>query len=1294
MSSDLTPDRKSPFRAEKASKYALTLLFIALAIGFSTFLVLKALLIFEGQLGRQSTQVAIALTLAFVLAPISCLILLLRHPRAGDPLGVLMAHPQGILFALLVLVLGLGLSALAGWSAERQAQDVDQTRFERLSASLHQEIFNRLNLFNYGLRASRGLWPAKTRVNREEFNAMLQSRELEKEFVGVVSVGFIEKVDRKDLEAFLKTTRLDGEPNFQVTPTGDNDQLYITKFIYPVKSSAHEALGQDNWLDQRIRTVAETSALTGDSMMTLPLGNWANPEKQGVLYLLPVYRRGTKPTDPQSRAKALQGWIFMDILSAVALKGAGKAANDELDFEVFEGTRPSIDQLVYDDDDHLRTPLALGNPIKDEELGWQDSRSFHISASVNIGGQTWTIATSARPTFVRASRAGVWQLAGGGALLSLLGSCLVFTLTGTTRRAKAIAEQATASLRAQTKLHEQMALVVQKTKNLVIITDGLRRIEWVNPAFEQLTGYSLAEVKGKVPGSFLQSPKADAESVRIMAEAVRSGQGCRVEILNRGKKGNEYWVDIEVQPIASDPVTGRTTGFIAVQTDITDRKRAEEGMREAVERSNLALASAEMGAWDWNVETGQVIYDRRWAEILGLDPERLALRVEEWSNRVHPDDLERATSELNRHFRGETPFYRCLHRMRHRDGAWRWILDNGKVVSRDSTGKPLRMVGTQMDVTEERRTQDELALREKALTTTSRLAKVGWWEINAITMTPVWSDQVRAIHEVGPDFVVDNLSVGDFYPLDALAIISECIRHAIQQAQSFDVELPFRTAKHRSLWVRVLGEPVLENGEVVKVVGALQDITDLVAAREKADAASRAKTDFLANMSHEIRTPMTAILGYTELLYEEANRDKAPRQRVESIETIRRNGEHLLTIINDILDVSKIEAGKMSVESIPTDPVQVVEDVVSLMQVRSKIKGILLERVYETALPRTFPCDPLRLKQILVNLVGNAVKFTEMGKVTIRVALERTDGSAARKRFLADQNTPQEKAVSQEIHSLSVKKSSAGKLNGMIRFEVADTGVGMTKEQADRLFRPFTQADETMSRKFGGTGLGLTIAKRLAELLGGDISVQTEKGKGSILTARVATGVVDATQLWKPDIRPGDDFGQNQALNPPPLPQGAGLSQNELAGVRILLAEDGIDNQRLLTFHLKKAGALVILADDGVKAVKELTTLGDLDSPVAVPSKVDLILMDMQMPAMDGYSATRALRRLGCPIPIIGLTAHAMSGDREKCLQAGCDDYETKPINRARLIQICKEWASRKRTQEENGSFDGAVGLA
>ncbi len=412
-------------------------------------------------------------------------------------------------------------------------------------------------------------------------------------------------------------------------------------------------------------------------------------------------------------------------------------------------------------------------------------------------------------------------------------------------------------------------------------------------------------------------------------------------------------------------------------------------------------------------------------------------------------------------------------------------------------------------------------------------------------------------------------------------------------------------------------------------------------ARDDAEMASRAKGAFLATMSHEIRTPLTAIVGFSDILLDPASMKD---DRIGAATTIRRNAGHLLAIINDILDMSKIEAGRLDIEAIPCSPIQILQDVELMLSGKAQENQLILRCWSANALPTRIHTDPTRLKQALMNLIGNAIKFTKSGSVRVIAACDA---------------------------------------NGQrLTFRIEDDGIGMSREQINRLFNPFTQADNSMTRRFGGTGLGLFITKNITERLGGSLALESIPSKGSVFTLTIPTGSLEGVEWSYLEKRESPFETLIPALAPTSTTQNPTTSATAIAQTTtpattqapamlsgtVLLVEDGIDNQRLITLILKKNGATVEVAENGEVGLHKALEAWRANKPF------DLILMDMQMPVMDGYTAAGELRNQQYPRQIVALTAHALKGEQQQCIDAGCDFCLTKPIEKPVFL---KEVAAR-----------------
>jgi PAS domain S-box-containing protein len=463
---------------------------------------------------------------------------------------------------------------------------------------------------------------------------------------------------------------------------------------------------------------------------------------------------------------------------------------------------------------------------------------------------------------------------------------------------------------------------------------------------------------------------------------------------------------------------------------------------------------------------------------------------------------------------------------------------------------------------------------------------------------------------------------GDFLqgPDSDPAVILQ-MRHAIARGAPFRVEMVNYHRTQHPYWIHIDAQPIFnEVGELTHYMAIERDISAERAAAQAlrdaldhAESANQLKSRFLASVSHELRTPLTAILGFAGLI----DRPFAsPNDRGHWAAAIRRNGEHLLALLNDILDLSKIEAGQMTLSSTPTDPLALIEDAVAVIRPMADERGLSLTLDLPDDLPATISTDRLRFQQIILNLLTNAVKYTETGGIVVAVLLDNAlPGSAT------------------------------------LTISVIDTGMGIPADVRHLLFSPFRRLHQDSPGRIAGVGLGLSIAQKLARLLGGEIQVQSQVGTGSTFSLVLPLGLEEAMALRAVNTPvPAEPYRRG-----PPAPQ-------SLQGLRVLLIEDGEENQELVSILLAEQGAYVTCADNGLLGVELVM------SSIAADQPFDAILMDMMMPVMDGYTATGELRRQGVTTPIIALTAHAMSDDRQRCLSVGCNDYVSKPIVEAQLF--------------------------
>ncbi|MCC9599206.1 response regulator [Stieleria sp. JC731] len=668
-----------------------------------------------------------------------------------------------------------------------------------------------------------------------------------------------------------------------------------------------------------------------------------------------------------------------------------------------------------------------------------------------------------------------------------------------------------------------------------------------------------------------------------------------------------------------------------LKEEIVHREETEAKLREAKDRHDAILRGTRSIIWTADPEGEFITPQISWERYTGQTWEQH--KAAGWLNVIHEDDRAQLARNWQRAV-AQGALYQTTGRIWHNDSRTyrRFIVEAVPVHNADGTTR--EWVGTISDVEDQYQAETSLGVIRTELERQKRELEL-IYQAAPVGMCLVDTDRCfLRVNEALAE--IDGLSIDDHIGRhidEVVPTLTSQLDPIYQQVfetgqEMVGIEIVGKTsvsperrtwlASFYPLWLASDGDVEQTDGSVTAVSAIIQDITErkaqerrLKKSEKAAQAASRSKSEFLANMSHEIRTPMSAILGYADVLLGHL----ADPDNRNCVLIMKRNGEYLLELINDILDLSRIEAGKLDIDPQDCMLPELVADIQSLMQVRAEEKGVEFDIRFDGKVPRVISADPKRLRQVLINLIGNAIKFTEEGRVVLKV------------KFLRDE-LPR------------------------VEFAVEDTGIGMTEEQIERLFKPFSQGDSSVRRKFGGSGLGLAISHRLVDMMQGEMDLQSDFGEGSTFYVRLPLEPDGQLELIRPSLV------VRQAPEEPVSRKMPRLS------AKVLVVDDRRDIRHISQHFLEKAGANVVTAEDGGEAIRVVSDMlgqGDM---------FDLIVMDMQMPNVDGLEATARLRSMGVDWPIIALTADAMKGDRQRCLNAGCDDYLSKPIDHAKLVAM------------------------
>ncbi|MGY2168352.1 CHASE domain-containing protein [Pseudomonas gingeri] len=1268
-----------------------------------------------------------------------------------------------------VLLLALGLVATIVGCLILQHSNEQRTR-EALGAAAEsavQSVASRLQLYQYGLRGTRGavVTAGEDGITRETFHRYSLMRDVPREFPGARGFGFIRLVRVQDLDEFLRRARADGAPDFSIRQFAPHEgDLYVIQYLEPGSGQA-PAFGLDIASQPDRAEAARMAARTGEVRLTSPitLVQAVGKPQQSFLILLPIYKSGVVPQNEAERAAALVGWSYAPLLIESVLAGLipeSEAVNLRLRDITGPGPAVQFYQTLHEAD--VQPTGLLTHTVERE-----------------VYGRRWQIELEALPLFVQRlhllSPTMVFAL---GVLATLLVAALAAVAgVSSQRRLQVIAEQG------------RLASIVESSADAIIGTTLQGVVTSWNRGAQTLLGYTAAEAVGRPLVELIVPSELASEEVEILARIARGETITNFDTLRRCKDDRRVNVSVNVSPICD--AAGRVSGVSKILRDITAQKAAEARILELNSSLEEQVATRTAELRRINLLFSSVLRSASEVSIIATDLDgvisvfnegaehMLGYRAEEVLGKATPAILHVAQEVIDRGAELSVEYAQVIEGFRvfahkpefeHSETReWTYVRKDGSHVPvtlvvtslRDDEGQLTGYLGIAVDITQRKAAEHQLELSLQAtrvirdqLLMAADVAELGIWTWTLADNTLQWNDRMFEFYSQPTSLRDNGLNYAHWYervhPADVEAVAAQ-LAAAVAGERVYDPIFRLQGPDGRIRFIQAGAQIERdEQGRALRVTGINRDITTqreleshLLRAKDRADSASAAKSFFLANMSHEIRTPMNAVLGMLQLVQ---HTDLNARQR-DYVVKAQTAAKSLLGLLNDILDYSKIEAGKLRLDPHHFELEPLMRDLAVVLAGNQGSKEVEVMFDLDSDLPGSLVGDSLRLQQVLINLAGNALKFTQQGQVVVSVR--------QLKRF--------EDMVK-------------------LRIEVCDTGIGISTEQLQRIFDGFTQAEASTTRRFGGTGLGLVICKRLVGLMGGELQVESEVGVGSRfwfdISLEVAReeplrlscpGVDSAMRLlvaddnsmacelllrtvrslgWTADTVSGGTLAvegvrkaqlrgepydvvlmdwrmpdmdglsaarlislQEQAVPPPmvimitaygrevladvhhegdapfvgfltkpvtprqladavqrafsvsepPVQDLPVARSRRLADMRLLVVEDNALNRQVADELLRGEGAQVSLAEGGLEGVSMV---------LSASTPFDAVLMDIQMPDIDGMEATRHIRRHPqfALLPILAMTANASNSDREACLAAGMNDHVSKPIDLEELV--------------------------
>jgi PAS domain S-box-containing protein len=1237
--------------------------------------------------------------------------------------------------AWVILALSFAITALAWSISDSAIRAKAAERFRFQTQDIASTIERRLMTYATALRGGTGLFEATGAVTRDQWHRYVQALRLQENFPGIQGLGFTRMIAPEDLESHIADLRAEGFPDYSIRPEGAREHYSAIIYLEPFDWRNQRAFGYDMYSESVRRQAMERARDSGEPAISGRVTLVQETEQNvqyGFLMYIPVYRPGRPAATLDERRAALLGFVYSPFRATDFMQGILRANQEAIQLELYDGERPDAEHFLFAN--VPETALSARKPPSRD--------GFEALVALNLFQHHWTLSVRAGADYLSdAEEAQPLIVALSGLVIDLFLFLVIESIGRQKRRAeqqsRRLSEQLADSEARYSALFESAKAV------MIIIDPETGAILDANPAAQRFYGYDhralrrmhlfdinqaaretiLADMRSVLDGRcehlffshrlatgeirqvevysgpfrydgkqalysivhditerrHIEAARAESER-RYRDVLAATGEGIwdwdvaanhvnhnarwseilGIEDLELGHPveyfasllheddreavmaaireslerdtpyvhqhrmrcadGRVIWV-LDRGRVVERAGDGQPRRMVGSLIDVTERVERERAFQVERQRLRNVIEGTRAGTWEWDVLTGEIQVNERWADMIGYRLDALApISFETWKQLLHPEDLVQVLTLIEQYFSGERPYFECEIRLKHRAGHWVWVMTSGTVTCRTPDGRPTLMSGTHLDISARKETEERLRQTESLLHSSIDTIREGFVIYDQDDRLIYCNKEFCALYRLPPEFV------------ESRPTFEQILRHGVEQGQyrqargCEDAWIAERLAEHRQgggEYVRAFDDgrwikSIERRTSTGHTVGFRVDVTEFYRAQEAAEAANVAKSRFLATMSHEIRTPMNGILGMAQLLLIP---NLTEYERLDYARTILSSGQSLLKLLNDILDYSKIEAGKLQLELVPFSPERLIRDIQSLFVESARAKRLPLEVHWLGVAGQEYQADAHRLRQMLANLVGNAIKFTEQGQVRIEA------------REIEDQ----EGAV-------------------VLEFAVTDTGLGIPGDKQALLFLPFSQTDNSITRQHGGTGLGLSIVRELAMLMGGEAGVVSESGQGSRFWFRVHAERLRCH---------GEAVLQAGTLSGNP---GRPIERS-LAG-QVLVVEDNPANRAIMKALLSKLGLSVLLAEDGRQCV-ELIEGGE---------RPDLVLMDCQMPVMDGYAATERLRQWesempsGGPLPIVALTAEAFEEDRRRCLAVGMDDFLAKPVMVDDLKAMLKRW--------------------